>query len=120
MQRDAERRGDLHGFSPSTNDLGNNMTSDHASSAFEAMRELADGVDFWRSRGWPADLNYSESQKWAQQNPNGNFTPIWWLDFQLRRLRKWIATRPISDEVLTNRFRDRITLLNTDHGAMSC
>jgi hypothetical protein len=77
------------------------------------MRELADGVAFWKSRPrWPADLDNMDYEEWAEQNPNGNFTLNWWHQHQLPRLRLWIATRPISGEVLTARFTERIADLS--------
>ncbi|SCL43342.1 hypothetical protein GA0070615_6410 [Micromonospora aurantiaca] len=75
------------------------------------MRELADGVAFWRSRPkWPADFHNTDYQRWGQQNPNGNFTDLWWQPF-LRTLQAWIATRPFSGEVLTSRFKEHATAL---------
>ncbi len=77
------------------------------------MRELADGVAFWRSRRWPSDLHNAEYQTWARENPHGNFTPEWWQQYQLPRLTRWIATRPYSGADLTARFTERITALTT-------
>jgi hypothetical protein len=49
------------------------------------MRELADGIAFWRSRPWPADLHNADYEMWARQNPNGNLSLAWWQEFQLPR-----------------------------------
>lgn len=86
------------------------MTSGLAS---PALRELADGITFWRSHpNWPADLDNMDYVAWDRQNPNGNFTLDWWNQHQLPRLKLWIATRPISGEVLTARFTERIADLS--------
>jgi predicted DNA-binding protein len=69
-----------------------------------AMRELAFGVAFWRKRAWPADFHNADYQKWARQNPHGNFTPSWWHSLQLPRLQEWIATRGATHADLTARF----------------
>ena len=75
------------------------------------MRELADGITFWRSRRWPPDFHNAEYERWAQENPNGNFTLGWWQEHQLPRLTRWIATRPYSGAELTSRFMDCATAL---------
>jgi hypothetical protein len=77
------------------------------------MRELADGVAFWRSRHWPPDLHNEEYQKWARENPHGNFTLEWWQQYQLPRLTRWIATRPYGGTDLTPRFTEHSTTLST-------
>ena len=90
------------------------MTPDHRSPAAEAMRELADGVAFWRSHPrWPLDFHNGEYQKWARENPHGNFTLEWWQQYQLPRLTRWIATRPYGGADLTPRFIDRTSALCT-------
>ena len=77
-----------------------------------AIRELADGITFWRTRGWPSDLGNAEYEKWARENPDGNFTLDWWQQYQLPRLRRWIAIRPYSGAILTPRFIECATALN--------
>lgn len=62
------------------------------------------GIAFWRSRGWPADFHNADCEKWALWNPERDFTIEWWRDLQLPELRRWIATRPYSGAVLTERF----------------
>jgi hypothetical protein len=81
------------------------MTSDNVipRSSVE-MRELADGIAFWRRRGWPTDLNNAEYKEWAHENPNGNFTLEWWQQYQRPRLRSWLAARPYSVDELTPHF----------------
>lgn len=76
------------------------MTSEHMT----AMRELADGVAFRRSRRWASDLGNANYEKWARQNPGGNFTLAWWQQYQLPRLSRWHAIRPYSGAELTRRF----------------
>jgi hypothetical protein len=76
------------------------------------MRELEDGVTFWRSRRWPLDLHNAEYERWARENPNGNFTAEWWREHQLPRLTRWIATRPYGGVELTSRFVERATALS--------
>ena len=46
------------------------------------MQELADGVEFWHGRRWPADFHNSEYVSWAKQNPGGDFTLDWWHQFR--------------------------------------
>jgi hypothetical protein len=78
------------------------------------MRELADGVAFWRSHPrWPTDLHNEEYKTWAQENPHGNFTLEWWEQCQLPRLNRWIATRPYGGTDLTPRFIERTSALST-------
>lgn len=75
------------------------------------MQELADGVAFWRSRRvWPMDFHNSDYERWHRENPHGEFTMEWWRPF-LKTLRAWIATRPVSGEVLTIRFQERVSVL---------
>lgn len=77
------------------------MTSEHMT----AMRELADGVAFRRNRPrWASDLGNADYEKWARQNPGGNFTLTWWQQYQLPRLTDWHAIRPYSGAELTTRF----------------
>jgi hypothetical protein len=69
-----------------------------------AMQELADGVAFWRTRrSWPSDFHNADYARWSEENPHGEFTMAWWGPF-LKTLQAWIATRPISGRVLTERF----------------
>jgi len=89
------------------------MTIDAAGAASDPLRELRDGIAYWRSRQWPADLHNADYVKWAAENPRGDFTPEWWRQYQLRRLRDWIAARPVSDAVLTARFMDSMDALGT-------
>jgi hypothetical protein len=90
------------------------VTPDHRSPTSPAMRELADGLAFWRSHPrWPTDLHNEEYQKWARQNPHGNFTLEWWQQYQLPRLTRWIATRPYGGRDLTPRFIERASALCT-------
>jgi hypothetical protein len=90
------------------------VTPDHSSPAAPAMRELADGVAFWRSHPrWRRDLHNEEYKRWARQNPHGNFTLEWSQQYQLPRLTKWIATRPYGETDLTPRFIQRSTTLST-------
>lgn len=69
-----------------------------------AMCELADGVTFWRSRRWPADLHNEKYRQWNRENLTGSLTPGWWHSYQLPRLTSWIATRPYIGSELTSRF----------------
>jgi hypothetical protein len=78
------------------------------------MRELQDGVVFWRSRKWPTDFHNTEYAKWAQQNPNGDFTTTWWQDVQLPRLQAWIATRGSTHTDLTARFKECAKFLSAE------
>jgi hypothetical protein len=74
--------------------------------ADDSLRELRDGLAHWRrSTSWPSDLHNACYGEWATQNPQGNFTIEWWDQCQLPRLRNWRATRPVSGQVLTERFR---------------
>jgi hypothetical protein len=77
------------------------------------MRELADGIAFWRKTTWPNDFHNADYEAWARQDPNGTFTLDWWEKQQLPRLRAWIATRPTSGEVLTARFIEGVSALST-------
>jgi hypothetical protein len=78
-----------------------------------AMRELADGLAFRRSRRWAPDVGNAAYEEWARQNPNGNFTLAWWQQYQLPRLSRWRAIRPYGDAVLTPRFIAGATALST-------
>jgi hypothetical protein len=82
--------------------------TDHA----DAMRELAASIAFWRKTTWPPDFHNADYERWLQQNPDGKFTLDWWQTQQLPRLRWWIATRPVSGEILTARFMTSATALN--------
>jgi hypothetical protein len=76
-----------------------------------AMQELADGVAFWRTRrSWPSDFHNADYERWERENPHGDFTMAWWGPF-LKTLQGWIATRPISGRVLTERFISAIPAL---------
>lgn len=88
------------------------MTSDDAGSVPVALREMTDGIAYFRRRGWPPDLHSSCYEAWAEQNPGGDFTVNWWTQYQLPRLVRWIATRPVRRAVLTARFTEGITALN--------
>lgn len=44
--------------------------------------------------------------------PAEEITLAWWRQYQLPRLRRWIAARPVSSAVLTSRFADRLTDLS--------
>jgi hypothetical protein len=85
------------------------VTSEHMT----AMREMADGLSFRRTRRWASDLGKAEYEKWARDNPNGNFTLAWWEQHQLPRLRRWRATRPYGGADLTPRFVQSAATLNT-------
>lgn len=77
----------------------------------DATQEFADGVAFWGSKlAWPADFHNADYEKWASENPHGNFTPSWWGPF-LRRLHSWKATRPFGSAELTPRFMERAEVL---------
>jgi Transposase IS116/IS110/IS902 family len=70
----------------------------------DAAQELVDGVAFWPSKpSWPADFPNADYEKWASENPNGNFTTSWWGPF-LRTLHAWRATRPYGSARLTPQF----------------
>ncbi len=77
-----------------------------------AMCELADGLAFRRSRGWASDVGNADYEKWATQNPNGNFNLAWWQQYQLPRLSRWRAIRPYSGAELTSRFTQSATALS--------
>jgi hypothetical protein len=87
------------------------MTTGGAGTAGDPLRELRDGIAYWHSRSWPADLHNACYDEWARQNPHGNFTIEWWDQYQLPRLRRWIATRPVSGAVLTERFKSSMEAL---------
>lgn len=87
------------------------MTFGNGAPASAALTELRDGVAYWRSRKWRPDLHNADYEQWAGQNPNGDFTPEWWHRYQLPRLTRWIATRPVSRKVLTARFAEGIAAL---------
>ena len=76
------------------------------------MQELADGVEFWHGRRWPADFHNSEYVSWAKQNPGGDFTLDWWHQF-LPILRAWKATRPFSSADVTPRVTKRAAALSS-------
>jgi hypothetical protein len=76
------------------------------------MRELADGVAFWRNRAkWPDDFHNTDYETLARENPHGNFTPEWWPGL-LKTLNRWKATRGSSDVALTARFSERAAALS--------
>jgi len=89
------------------------MTSGDPGSAQAALREMRDGIAFWRSRKWPTDFHNACYQLWATQNRNGEFTAEWWENYQLPRLTSWVATRPVGRKVLTARFIESIAALRT-------
>jgi hypothetical protein len=79
-----------------------------------ALTELRAGVAFWRTHTkWPHDLHNQDYEKWDQENSDGNFTPEWWHRYQLPRLKSWIATRPVSAEILTKSFEASVPILRT-------
>lgn len=76
-----------------------------------AMRELADGVAFWRSKpDWPDDFHNAGYERWCQENPRGKFTPEWWVPF-LKTLQGWVAIRPFSYADLTEGFVTCVPML---------
>ena len=89
------------------------MTTGDAGAAAGPLRELRDGIAYWHSRSWPADLHNACYDEWAGQNPHGNFTIEWWNQYQLPRLRRWVATRPVSGSVLTERFTSSMDALGS-------
>jgi hypothetical protein len=88
------------------------MASEPMDTAKSAMRELADGVAFRRNRRWASDLGNADYEKWARQNPGGNFTLAWWQQYQLPRLSSWRAIRPYSGAELTTRFMQSAAALS--------
>ena len=73
----------------------------------DAIQEFVDGVAFWRTKSpWPADFHNADYEKWATENPNGDFTLSWWKPF-LRTLHSWRATRPSGSAELTPRGASR-------------
>jgi hypothetical protein len=77
-----------------------------------AIRELADGIAFWRRRqAWPADFHNADYERWDKENPQGIFSLEWWGPF-LKTLQAWIATRPVSGSVLTSRFEEAVPSLS--------
>lgn len=85
-------------------DEGPGAAADFGEQAEVGLRELADGIRFWRSRrGWPADFHNSDYEQWERENPRGQFSLEWWRPF-LKQLQAWIATRPVSGSELTARF----------------
>src|SRR5271155_1661721 len=79
----------------------------------QALQELADGAAYWQSRtSWPPDFHNAHYAKWPRDRPGEEFTLSWWEQYQLPRLRWWIATRPVPSAVLTSRFTDRIDQLS--------
>jgi hypothetical protein len=89
------------------------MTIDVAGAAGDPLCELRDGIAYCSSRRWPADLHNAVYVELAGQNPRGNFTSEWWHQYQLPRLRRWIATRPVSSAMLTARFMDSMDASGT-------
>src|SRR5580700_4500528 len=89
------------------------MTSGNTGALGDPLREMRDGLAFWRNRQWPADLHNADYDEWFRQNPCGDFTIDWWRQYQLPRLTRWIATRPISGAVLTARFAESMEALHT-------
>lgn len=74
---------------------------------------MRDGLAYWNGRSWPADLHNTRYDEWGRQNPQGDFTIEWWDQYQLPRLRRWIATRPVSGAVLTERFKSSMDALRS-------
>src|SRR5260370_4821821 len=87
------------------------MTAGDADPVRDASREMREGPASWRSHPWPADLHNADYEEWAGQNPDGDFTPDWWHRYQLPRLKRWIATRPVSRTLLTTASRRQIPAL---------
>lgn len=86
--------------------------TNHARPRTPEMQELADGIAFWRTTTWPRDFHNADYERWARENPHGNFTPEWWQDAQLPRLHAWIATRGSRHADLTVRFNKRAIALS--------
>jgi hypothetical protein len=75
------------------------------------FRELHDGVALWRPHPrLLTDFHNSWYEIWNHQNPHGAFTPSWWSGF-LPILQRWIATRPCSYAVLTDRLPTLLRIL---------
>ena len=82
----------------------------------DESRALRDGIAFWRDRPtWPADFHNSEYQRWALENPHGDFTIEWWRTFAAR-LRRRKATRPVPAAQLEARFLECARALSTAWG----
>lgn len=75
--------------------------------------ELRNGIKFWRSKTkWPQDFhNTFYEHDLAVVGTNGLFNEQWWSRFYLL-LQDWVATRPISRAVLTERARERFRALS--------
>ncbi len=55
-------------------DDGAGAAADFGKQVEVGLRELADGIRFWRSRrGWPADFHNSDYEQWERENPRGQF-----------------------------------------------
>ena len=92
--------------------MGSKGEPDTSVTTAMAMRELADGIHFWRGRrAWPADFHNADYARWDGENPHGHFTLEWWGPF-LKRLQAWIATRPVSGRELTARFQAALPALS--------
>ena len=64
-------------------------------------REFEQGAEYWTTATrWPADFHNVFYGQMAERNPNGAFDSAWWQPFA-RELRRWIATRGVSMQVLT-------------------
>jgi hypothetical protein len=84
--------------------VSDDMAHEHVNASAPALQELEDGLAFRRDRGWASDVGNADYEKWARQNPNGNFTLKWWQQYQLPRLSAWRAIRPYGAADLTPRF----------------
>lgn len=71
-----------------------------------ALAELALGIAERAKRAWPGDFGNSQYSAWTTTMPQGDFDVGKWPEM-LRTLRAWIATRPVSGEVITSRFMER-------------
>lgn len=92
--------------------------------------DLAAGMRYWATTGWPADYHNADYNVLAAQNPLGNFTNQWWVA-TLRRLNQWKATRPVAGATITALFNQHraalqnawaascVPVLNSDISAVS-
>ena len=78
-----------------------------------AIRELADGDHILADPRVALLVSATQSVKSGRARiRTGNFTLDWWQQYQLLRLRRWIAIRPYSGAILTPRFIEYATALN--------
>jgi hypothetical protein len=64
------------------------------------MAEFTTGVTIWQTKNWPADFHNGFYKKMATANPNGVFNGAWWPSF-LQELKRWRATRRVSNALIT-------------------